>query len=288
MDRPNEPTLFGLPAELRTRILELVVFHNETNGIISPVCYVQTNCRKYRDGFYRNAILVSAEQDGVRFEERVDCTAYGPPNKSCDTSRMSQQDLKEHKHMLGMWLNSANSKNSHFCKLECLLQPSVSMVNAQLRRESLFVFYGINQFHLEMDNFHLHTHEGECTMANKSPADWYRAIGDDNIRAIRRLSLGAHSYYFLLQRSADKLVEEEWSWGPNRFIRHSQVHDVSTVLKIKDFAQRLRISGLGWNNTEQQPEGQKKPGLHVQLVEALVATIEPHIGRHLGAIFDES
>lgn len=82
--------------------------------------------------------------------------------------------------------------------MECLVQPPVAFVNVQTRLEALPIFYSVNRFHFEMVIFRVKNepplvaliytpsppdYQGRC------PPDWWRAIGDTNLRSITQLSV---------------------------------------------------------------------------------------------------
>lgn len=185
---------------------------------------------------YDNAIVVSTEGGEERFEFNV--YPPGDTDVSNDSPGMRDLEPKARSDMLDIWFGSANVKHNHFCKLKCLLQPPISMVNAQFRQESLPTFYGVNQFHVEIENFHVQPQDdaspNECYVA-KSPRDRYRTIGDENIKAINRLSFGGFHTYYLLRKSGGKLLEEEWEYGgPCKEKLFFQVHDLCSVPTISD------------------------------------------------------
>jgi hypothetical protein len=178
----TNPTLLGLPAELRAQILELVTFHADTNGVISPTLI------DHEKGLKSSNILIGDVrwellQNGrpKRFEIDPGVNFWESPAKQAAKRKYKDR----------IWDSSPNVQNNHFCTLECLLQPPIAMVNKMLRREALPLFYSNNHFHLELSNFHVHSFEsqGNCEMT-KSPVQWYRAIGNENIKEIERLSLG--------------------------------------------------------------------------------------------------
>jgi len=62
-------------------------------------------------------------------------------------------------------------------------------VNRQLRLEALHTFYTINRFHFELSNFDILA--SPRSKGHRLPPDWWRSIGDTNLRLIRPLSFAA-------------------------------------------------------------------------------------------------
>lgn len=60
------------------------------------------------------------------------------------------------------------------------------MVSARIRAEILETFYGINKLHIEMGNFKA------CEI---SPQDWWKAIGDTNLRMMKSLNFFVRGSY---------------------------------------------------------------------------------------------
>ena len=79
MERPNEPTLLGLPAELRGRILELLLFHSETGSIISPA----------PDHIYSNFVILLSGQ-------RIGMSDHGGPEIPDDSQSMTTRAARCH------------------------------------------------------------------------------------------------------------------------------------------------------------------------------------------------
>ncbi|KAK3674359.1 hypothetical protein LTR78_005828 [Recurvomyces mirabilis] len=97
----------------------------------------------------------------------------------------------------------------HICTYRCLLQPALTQVNRQLRAESLPVFYGVNDFHHAMFQHTLPPNDRKSPSTSDSASNfdsdvwhkqvggmpvvrftnWWRGIGDTNLRLIRSFSL---------------------------------------------------------------------------------------------------
>ena len=184
MEASSKSTFFGLPSELRNAIYELVVFHYETNGIISPL--PRQPQEDYAPG--KTIVLV----DGQRFAiENHRPTHFGGDQAGPASQSQAGDHKARHKAMLRAFAQTSNARSNHFCKRHCLKQPKVSKVCRQMREEALAVFYGVHHFHLEMGNFESTTTQG-LVKPGWSPMDWWRAIGDSNLRRIAHLSMVCH------------------------------------------------------------------------------------------------
>ena len=80
VETPNVPTLLSLPAELRAHILELIVFHGETDGMISPARYKPVHHCGHWEHNRKNAILVAVERGETRWEERFSIDDHFVPD----------------------------------------------------------------------------------------------------------------------------------------------------------------------------------------------------------------
>lgn len=202
MAESSEPSLLGLPAELRNKIWEMIVYHKPTDGVICPL--QDTHGIGNRDCDASRVVVSGARfriQDfeqafGTRWEARFEQT-YGTPG-----SEMRRSELIE------VWENTAVAKSNHFCTLNCLLQPPVTLVNRQIRSEALPLFYYSNTFHFELDNFA----ETRNLLASpwrfadacdtlckdgdqRRPMNWWRAIGASNLKNVSRLTLAGRSLF---------------------------------------------------------------------------------------------
>lgn len=204
-----------------------------------------------------------------------------------------RQQIEEHnRHQSGIWANSPNFRFNHYCTLDCLLQPSLTLVSRQVRAESLPFFYSGNKFHLEMSNFVLATTTEKWRRIMRSPTDWWRAAGDTNLGHIRHLSLFVpssstyHTFGVMIKYS--------------RPIRKPQSVRVSSpppeAQRGADGAQRIRggvpddwaeslaqpyMRKLRRQDTEEEERLQphidvlKTEALHVRVLECIIAELEP-------------
>ena len=109
------------------------------------------------------------------------------------TPEQSQKECEEQHAQQLAFDASANGQNGrHLCTLDCLLQPELAKASKQVREETLRIFYGVNSFHLELSNFHVEYHPRTLKPLNRSPTDWWRAMGDTNLRCIKSLTLVGH------------------------------------------------------------------------------------------------
>lgn len=167
--------MLSLPAELRNHIYELVVYHEDNGGIIAPVAEVEGGRLSGTWGG-RDAHLTIAFTGG---KEEVLSIPIGEGAKlrNChivetDDTAPPDSDAPAPKRSPG-----------HICTRSCLLQPLLSRTCAQLRSETLPVFYRVNAFHLEWSAL---SYWGSIPEA---PAQWWRAIGDTNLRSMASLRL---------------------------------------------------------------------------------------------------
>ena len=309
---PTAPTacLLGLPAELRNRIYELALWHDVTDGIIAPLSDVWrppsqmafvSNVSGGRTT--RRALdLVSSllglsltnvdESQGPLSEvgERIlvdrGCRPFrtsefdalelegsqptGPPPRR-RTAQLMRDDEREHK-----WYTS--KFYTHRCRLECLLQPALTIVNAQLRREALPIFYAVNHFHFEMHNFTIQLNARTKRKSGiRYPLNWWRAIGDSNLRALRSISIVGHPVktfantggLLLFYRPRDNAVEIESL--PSRSRIWIQTEDDTSAQKMSDAEAALApfVAVL------------EESGPHVRVLEGILGAMEEKQGEYL-------
>lgn len=139
MERQNKPALLGLPTECLNRIVELVVHHEQTGGIICP------RPDNISDNFY---LLISGHRFSMDRDEQ-------PKWPIWPLWLFSPEEVTQWENRQRIWNESPNKASGHTCPLDCLTQPPIVSVNRQLRELSLPMFYGLNQIHLELGNFEL-------------------------------------------------------------------------------------------------------------------------------------
>jgi hypothetical protein len=133
--------LLGPPAELRTIIFKLALFHQETGGIIAPA----------PDNTNRFVTLVSCERfliSGGQPEFRGFPRPLGTAQKALSLDELPDGQCR-------IWSGSVNARTGHLCTLYCLVQPPIALVNVQICLEALPIFYSVNRIHFEMVNFRL-------------------------------------------------------------------------------------------------------------------------------------
>lgn len=190
MASDNTPTLLGLPAELRNEIWKLVVFHEVTDGVISPLQDEDEGYSWGNDtsqGLRRRPVVSLIYACGERFRlldhEPLSHHAQGRP---ANPAEKAAQDAEIDRYY-AVWEKTANNISGHYCKLSCLLQPRITHVNRQVRAESLSMFYHINKIHIELGNFVL-PRKGPGKNV-KIPADWWRAIGNHNLKFVANFNI---------------------------------------------------------------------------------------------------
>ena len=255
MERPNEPTLLGLPAELRSRILKFVVYHEETGGIISPS----------PDYVYTKFVTLISGQRFVVF----DVGQGTQPDMPDDTHIPTQNGGNQYPRLKKMWEDSPNVAYGHFCKLDCLVPPTISCVNKQLRSESLSIFYGMNRFHIELANFEL-TKEMCNTKREgltRAPCDWWRTIGDSNLNLVRELTIVGQKEYrnegVAIEYVQSQGTELTRTWKSRAFWRHrygGYENQAAEATENRDLQVNLNILS--------------RIGPHYRILEEIVAALE--------------
>ena len=197
-------TLLGLPAELRNRIWEMTVHHEASDGVICPLqdAHGQLEAGSGTRGDVYKYIDSTISLSGVRFKISRFKPEYPWQSLVKEMQYSNSPVVQTVDEMRELWNQSAMAKHKHFCILDCLLQPAITRTCVQIRAESLAMFYTVNTFHFEMDNFALvsrairpHVRVGESLWNVRSPIDWWRAIGDTNLRQICRFSIAAQSFF---------------------------------------------------------------------------------------------
>lgn len=272
MERSNEPTLLGLPAELRVRIFELVLYHRETGGVISPRPDFIDLDPGGNVAAATHMVLISGWRYQMHHSDTPDdldeSDAWAQPGMRHDVrpnSRTLEQRVKT-------WEESPNYATKHICNLDCLVQPSISLVNCQLRNESLPIFYGINHFHIELSN---NEHSRFCKSCDlkRCPEDWWRAIGDRNLASLRHISLvGQGRWTYDIHAGAvvtyhkQQGAQMEWISG-----RDPEV--------LNESKQELRDEDGG--RLREKLDTLAEEGPSVKTIESVVSWLEPNWARYL-------
>jgi len=211
-------TLLGLPPEVRVLIYDYALYHEETDGIISPLpdqweerslpmslatrdewsytSYGQDRSlvTVHPKPINKLRVLIAGQRyrlkgfgvvDGPHFydlDSPVTSTAGGSPESSAQRLAWKgrREDLREN------FEESAAARNGHDCCFACLAQPPLTRVCPLIRDEALASFYSVNHFHLEFS--HWSTAQKDA-LPSRGPLDWWRAIGDTNLRCIKRMSM---------------------------------------------------------------------------------------------------
>ena len=197
-------TLLSLPPELRNRIWEMAVYHEATDGVICPLQDVHgqleagTGTRGDVYKYIDSTVLLS----GVRFKVSKREPQYPWQSLVPEMQYSNSPEVRTTDAMREIWDKSAVARHRHFCTLNCLLQPAITRTCRQIRAETLAMFYTVNAFHIEMDNFALvsrstrpHVRATEQLWNLRSPIEWWRAVGNVNLRHICRFSIAAQSFF---------------------------------------------------------------------------------------------
>ena len=152
--------------------------------------------------------------------------------------------------------------------VQVLWKPALTKVSVKIGAESLPFFYGVNKFHLEMSSF-------RDVSTRESVTAWWRAIGDTNLRMIRRLNIVSHPPMPIANPDVDENVMMRYrrltQKGDVRLTKgtyHGQLvgilNDVlATSLKSK-VPKLMRILDVIADD-----------GLHVRALEQMIALLEP-------------
>jgi hypothetical protein len=266
---------FDLPSEIRNEIYFLVVYHHETDGIISPLGG-KHHPREISIG------LLDHRRYPIKQRQR-----YYAVNATTPAEKLELEKFKV----------TSNFKSKHFCTEKCLRPRSgISRTCRQLREEVLPVFYSIHTFHFEMSNFEITDPDG-LPVRSWSPVRWWRAIGDTNLRRIATLNLVCHPTSKEL-KEATVMFRSRWvgreievsmertgqlAWEKVRRANMGQPSNNTPAsrhpLDMTRFeSYRLRKWARG-SDFEAAVEPLLKPlqtsGLHVRALEQLVAALEP-------------
>ena len=321
MSHAAKPNLLGLPGELRIRIYELVVFHEESGGVISPIKDEGTALRRpiprssHDHGLIIDLHQIAASSMTLVSDDRFKIyenrpqlpdpeeMEFGPlVMRAWNLVAMIREQERFHK----VWNCSANALSGHLCTLDCLLQPAVTRLNRDIRKDALPIFYTVNKFHLEMENFVVATLHG-WRKGVRSPIDWWRAIGDINLQNIHRLDIvGRYAWIreiwgmdlTVAYTESSVIVRYREATGKVQMSQLEQEYSASAypegeISTNELLLERTEATGLQASydrkleRREGELEGVLQPhldvlsddGLTVKVLECIVAALEP-IDRH--------
>lgn len=127
-----------------------------------------------------------------RLYMRADCEPDVPEGTS-SVPGLTSQVIETRQNLQRIWAESRNKASGHTCTLDCLVQPTIASVNRCLRGLSLPMFYGLNQFHFQLWGFELPT-TASGRKLKRSPADWWRTVGNANIAQLRQFSITGRAH----------------------------------------------------------------------------------------------
>jgi hypothetical protein len=227
---PHPTTLTSLPGEIRNMIYNLVLVHHETNGVIAPL--LRPNCLKSRPNTLGPSLDYKLRATDLTAE--IYRTCIGPiQERPSPRDTKTTPETKQHFCLHGpmkCWLRDIEMVRYlgktypesyigchspplplrckldpyHVCTVDCLIQPSLTRVNRQLRREGLSYFYGTNRFissfftcpstfYPDMSNsdavFDQTFFTEHSLPLAQAMTQWWRSIGDTNLRMIRALDV---------------------------------------------------------------------------------------------------
>ena len=221
---------------------------------------------------------------GERFQLNNHTPSYHLPLPTPMNSAEQTEKMLEAKRYFRRWEKTANRTSDHYCTLKCLLQPPITYVNRQVRAESLSLFYQINKIHFELDNFVLkgyHVRHNGMVI----PADWWRAIGDDNLRLVRQLNVFGQCFDICSHR----VLMIKYRKSQETKVEMTQSHTslaASEDQKLTDY-QREFVRWFEYKQLEREVllrEVLRKvemDGISMEMLEHITALLEPALGGYL-------
>ncbi|KAK3658390.1 hypothetical protein LTR56_001801 [Elasticomyces elasticus] len=217
---PEQPFRFAdLAPELRNRIAELVLYHVENEGIISPACFGSDKddlSSAYVNGEWRAGMLVRSNFGGdlrsqfhnigheSRDRIRVEENSKSGPSEYDMTETEQCSGLLQPYDFFHEVTDQANVNDAcgHICSYLCLLQPALTLVSRQMRTDNLAIFYSINEVQImlapqggptEEEIIEARSVGTKCylPLRLKRPlaVEIWRAIGDTLLRTMKVLAL---------------------------------------------------------------------------------------------------
>ncbi|KAK4894701.1 hypothetical protein LTR27_007089 [Elasticomyces elasticus] len=196
----------ALPPELRNQIYELALRHGD-EGIISPACGAATATtialinREWQRGKLERctlsnpATLTVLKDKGLALSGRIlheesSRTIGGvdgdlEPSGDGDAQMDSQWQHLDRFQELATQAGPGPTHIRHICSSACLLQPPVTLVNSQLRAESLPLFYATNMFKITLPD----PPKMDSALHLPLAMAFLRGIGDTHLRDMKLLSL---------------------------------------------------------------------------------------------------
>ena len=125
---PATPTLLGIPPELRVRIFEYVVYHEEGGGVICPIHKPKT--RNLMAKYHTNVVLRAGERWTIRNGQPI---PLEPPDGTAIVE--THEWLNAKLDLIDRWEILPTCQQHHFCTISCLQQPVLTKVSGQVRNE---------------------------------------------------------------------------------------------------------------------------------------------------------
>ena len=210
-----------------------------------------------------------------------------PAPNDTDTPEVRRSIEEENDRQSAIYAESPNLRSNHYCTLEYLLQPQLARVNRQVHEESLQVLYSVNKFHFEMSNFVLATTWQGWRKDVRSPVDWWRAIGDTNLRLIQGMNVFVPSQD--IYRDPGMMIKYRKTPLPSQITdpsRGTMPVPVFPDIQIaryfaaddplsKSVARKLQRNGTAEGRLRAHMDVLKIYGLHVRTLECIIAELEP-------------
>lgn len=278
--------LLRLPAELRDRIYEFALSHEEGGGIISPVPVIKPHSTP-RGPIRWMTVDPTPGQSGfmtLKGPNRFRVKNGKPASYYMEMTAGGQKAMTERDHELkAAWAELPMCEQGHVCTLRCLKQPALTKVSSQIRSEALPVFYRANKFHIEAINF-FKAKDGFNSGPKGLPQIWWRAVGDTNLRMIRSLNLFGQSEFGEIFDRGVMIKYRKQPMNTHITRTSEKVHDEDQPASMPEIDQIQRGSQqrLEMREAELQKvlEIVKTDGLHVRALEHMLALLEPFRGAY--------
>lgn len=186
-----KPTLLTLPAELRDMIYATTLYHDENAGHIAPVHPDWKTSDSGREHNFRT--LINGESRTISFFRQLDTSPYGQTDWNSryeDFPELRYSDILTSNCEVNAYMKNIGEDedkkvpfSGHVCSPACLVQPALTRVSRQLRDEALPVFYRCNKVYFDASTFFF------SKDILRMPVNWWRGIGNSNLRALRRLEI---------------------------------------------------------------------------------------------------
>ncbi|KAK5717126.1 hypothetical protein LTR15_009015 [Elasticomyces elasticus] len=286
----------ALPPELRNQIHEFALRHGD-EGIISPACGAATATtialingewqlgRLERCALSKGATLTVLKDEGLALSSRIlheeasrtIGRVDGEMEPSGDAQMNPQWQHLDRFQELATQAGPGPTHLRHICSSACLLQPPVTLVNSQLRAESLPLFYATNMFKIMLPD----PPKVDSTLQLPLAMAFLRGIGDTHLRDMRLLSLQTISKDGLMEVTN---VKGEHSGSFTRAEVRSKDRVLREFQSLISHPERIRIEQDVATRSQENAafrQWMKEGGACVQIIERAVSLFNQRWEAHL-------